>query len=243
MTEALRRAMAPTATEIASFTLSSHADIVRELLAGKGESVLDVGCGAGSFTWLLAALFKRIAGLDPKAARIDEAKAAARQKGLDIDFRVGEAERMPFPDASFDVVVFSNSLHHIPGMDAALAEAARVVKPGGLVYVMEPVPAGTFFETTRLVNDETEIRSDAWRALHRVAGLTPEIERPYRARRGFASIEEWRDGQIGHDPQRGVLYEQHKDEIHRRFAASAQREGGKLMFDTVSRVNVLRRAG
>ena len=242
MTEALRRAMNPTATEIAALSIQGHADIARELLAGKGQSVLDVGCGAGTFTWLLAPLFKRIAGLDPKAARIEEAKATAKSKGLDADFRVGAAEKMPFADASFDVVVFSNSLHHIPGMDAAMAEAARVVKPGGLVYVMEPVPAGTFFEATRLVNDETEIRGEAWRSLHRVSGLKPESERLYRARRGFTSIEEWRDGQIGHDPQRGILFEQHKDEIDRRFHAAAERESGKLMFTTVSRVNILRRA-
>jgi ubiquinone/menaquinone biosynthesis C-methylase UbiE len=241
MTEALRRAMNPTAAEIAALPISGHAEVARDLLAGKGDSVLDVGCGAGSFTWLVAPFFKRVAGLDPNAARIEEAQAAAKTKGLEIDFRVGEAERMPFADASFDVVVFSNSLHHIPGMDAALAEAARVVKPGGIVYAMEPVPAGTFFEATRLVNDETEIRSEAWRSLHRAAGMKPEIERLYRARRGFTSIDEWRDGQIGHDPQRGVLFEQHKDEISRRFHAAAEREGGKLMFTTVSRVNLLRR--
>ena len=243
MSEALRRAMSPTAAEIAALSISGHADIARELLAGKGEGVLDVGCGAGTFTWLLAPLFKRVAGLDPKAARIEEAKATVKSKGIDADFRVGEAEKMPFADASFDVVVFSNSLHHIPGMDAAMAEAARVVKPGGLVYVMEPVPAGTFFEATRLVNDETDIRSEAWRSLHRVAGLKAQTERLYRARRGFSNIEEWRDGQIGHDPHRGVLFEQHKDEIARRFHAAAEHEGSKLMFTTVSRVNLLHRAG
>ncbi len=242
MTEAMRRAMNPNATEIAALSISGHADIARELLGGKGRSVLDVGCGAGTFTWLIAPMFERVAGLDPKAACIEEAKAAAKAKGIDADFRVGEAEKMPFADGSFDVVVFSNSLHHIPGMDAAMAEAARVVKPGGLVYVMEPVPAGTFFEATRLVNDETEIRGEAWRSLHRVTGLKPEIERLYRARRGFSSIQEWRDGQIGHDPHRGVLFEQHKDEIDRRFHAAAEHEGGKLMFTTVSRVNVLRRS-
>ena len=241
MDENTRRAMNPSAPEIAALSLSSHAEIVAELLGGKGASALDVGCGAGPFTWLMAPLFSKLAGLDVKEKQIAEARATAKSKGLDIDFRAGSAEAMPFPDDSFDAVVFSNSLHHIPGMDKALAEAARVVKPGGLVYAMEPVPAGTFFEATRLVNDETAIRTEAWRALHRAPGLTPDIERLYRARRGFSSLEEWRDSQIAHDAQRGVLFEQHKAEIRRRFEGSAEREHGKLMFDTVSRVNVLRK--
>ncbi len=245
MDEAIRRAMKPSAREIAALSLSSHAEIVRELLGGKGHSALDVGCGAGPFTWLMAPLFQRLAGLDVKAKDIVAAREAAKKKGLDIDFQVGSAEAMPFADKSFDVVVFSNSLHHIPGMDQALAEAARVVKPGGLVYVMEPVPSGTYFEATRLVNDETDIRTEAYRCLRLAAsvGLAPHTERLYRARRGFTSLEEWADDQIARDAKRGALFEQHKDEIRRRFEGSAQRENGQLVFDQVSRVNVLRKKG
>lgn len=243
MDEAIRRAMKPSVEEIAALSLSSHAEIVRDLLGGKGASALDVGCGAGPFTWLMAPLFKTLAGIDVKEKQIAEARETAKQKGLDIDFRVGSAEAMPFADRSFDVVVFSNSLHHIPGMDKALEEAARVVKPGGLVYAMEPVPSGTYFEATRLVNDETEIRTEAYRSMHRATriGLKPASERLYRARRGFANLEEWANDQIARDPHRGALFEQHKDEIRSRFEGSASREGGKLVFDQVSRVNLLQR--
>ena len=243
MDQALRRAMAPNADEIAALSLSSHAEIVKELLGGKGSSALDVGCGAGTFTWLLAPLFQRLTGLDVKERQIAEARETAKTKGLDIDFRVGSAEAMPFPDASFDVVVFSNSLHHIPGMDRALAEAARVVKPGGLVYAMEPVPAGNFFAATRLVNDETEIRTEAWRALSDAAGLAAVAERLYRARRAYNNVEEWRDDQIARDPKRGALFTAHEAEVRRLFVAEAQHENGKLVFDQVSRVNVLRKIG
>ena len=242
MDDAIRHALHPSAQEIATLSLSSHAQIVKELIRGKGERALDVGCGAGPFTWLMAPLFQQLAGIDVKQARIQTARETARTKGLYIDFQVGSAEAMPFADASFDVVVFSNSLHHIPDMDKAIAEAARVVRPGGLVYCMEPVPAGTYFEATRLVNDETEIRTEAYQAMHRNARLVPTGERLYRARRGFTSLEEWRDDQIARDPNRGALFAQHEDEIRRRFEGAAQHENGLLMFDQVSRVNLLRKS-
>lgn len=242
MDEATRRAMSPTAQEIAALALSSHAEMVKLLLSGAGASALDVGCGAGTFTWHMAPLFKRLCGIDVKENRIAEARDSARKRGLDIEFRVASAQAMPFPVASFDVVVFSNSLHHIPDMDKAIEEAVRVVKPGGLVYCMEPVPAGTYFEATRLVNDETEIRTEAYRAMHRNPHLQDVAERLYRAQRGFTDLDEWRDDQIARDPKRGSLFEQHKDEIRRRFEGAARRENGKLMFDQVSRVNLLRRS-
>ena len=91
--------------------------------------------------------------------------AAAKAAGANVEFRVASGEALPWPDATFDVVAFSNSLHHMPTPAAALAEAARALKPGGLLYVMEPVPSGNYHEATKLVNDETEVRTQAWRDL------------------------------------------------------------------------------
>jgi hypothetical protein len=241
MSDAIRRAMAPTADEIAAMPLSSHAAVLAALVGGKGRSALDVGCGDGKFTWLMAKHFPHVAGIDMKAGKIAEANASAREKGVAAEFRVASAEAMPFEVAQFDVVVFSNSLHHISDMDLALAEAARVTKPGGLVYVMEPVPAGTYFEATRLVNDETEIRTAAYRALGRVPGLAMSGERLYRAERGFRDLDEWRADQVDRDPRRGELFAAHETEIRRLFVALARRRDGALVFDQVSRVNLLRR--
>ena len=79
----------------------------------------------------------------------------------------GAAEALPFPDASFDVVIFFNSLHHVSAesMDAALAEAARVLRRDGLLYVQEPSAQGPAFELLRPVNDETPVRKAAQQAL------------------------------------------------------------------------------
>src|SRR3954447_23970558 len=83
----------------------------------------------------------------------------------------GGAQALPLEDASADVVVFANSLHHVPGdlLDAALGEAARVLRPGGLLYLPEPVAEGPYFELVRAVDDETAVRAAAHAAIGRAA--------------------------------------------------------------------------
>lgn len=242
--DAFRRAMAPTRAEIAAMALSSNAKIVQQLLAGAHGRALDVGCGNGKFTRLLAGLFTEVSGIDVKAKKIDEAKAAAAEANVAIDFRVASAEAMPYPDASFDMVAFSNSLHHTPHPDVALGEAARVLKPSGLLYMMEPVPSGNYHDATKLVNDETPVRTEAFRAIVGLAakGFRPKSEIMYRARRTFAAFEDWIGGQIDQDAKRRALYEARPDEVRRLFETSAERDAGGFTFDQVFRVNLLQKA-
>lgn len=92
MSEAVRRAMAPNAAEIAAAPLSSHAAVLADLLGGKGSAALDIGCGDGTFTWLMTKHFPRVTGIDVKAVKIAEANAQAREKGVAAQFQV-EARR------------------------------------------------------------------------------------------------------------------------------------------------------
>lgn len=147
------------------------------------------------------------------------------------------------PDRSYDVVVFSNSLHHIPDMDRALSEAARVLVPSGLLYVMEPVPAGNFFEATKLVSDETEVRTVAYQAIGRAlrGNFTPVAEVMYRSRREFSDFAEWRDDQMERGESRRLILQTRGDEARRLFEQHAERHDGRLAFDQVFRVNLLQR--
>ena len=93
---------------------------------------------------------------------------------------VATGEALPLADACMDIVLFFNSLHHVPveAQSTALAEAARVVVPGGNVVVVEPLARGGHFETIRPLDDETEIRAHAHAAIrsHTPAELTHERE-------------------------------------------------------------------
>jgi SAM-dependent methyltransferase len=104
-----------------------------ERLAWRGsERVLDVGCGPGD---LLRGMARQRAGwgalvgfdLSPGMAR----SAAELAEGLPVSFFVGDAQTLPFPDACFDVVMARHVLPYVPDIDRAVAEAARVLRPGG----------------------------------------------------------------------------------------------------------------
>jgi SAM-dependent methyltransferase len=100
-----------------------------------GERVLDVGCGTGAVARVAARRVGSggsVAGADPNAGMLAEARARAAASGLDaVDWRQAPAEALPFADAAFDVVLCQQGLQFMPDPAAALADMARVLKPGG----------------------------------------------------------------------------------------------------------------
>lgn len=245
MEEIVRRAIKPTPAEIASLRQDKNEAVAARLLAGRTGAALDIGCGPGKFTQSLTALFAAVSGVDISAKAIAKAQAAAAAADCKIDFRVASGDALPYGDASFDTAIFSNSLHHMPDIAAALREARRVLRPGGLLYVMEPVPAGGYHEGTKLVSDETLVRADAYRALLLLAteDMEPQVEIMYRGSRRFRDFAQWHDDQIERSPARQAVFDAQPDEVRRRFEANAGRETDGFSFETVSRVNLFRKRG
>ena len=150
--------------------LGDPSELPDELLDVRGRDVLDVGCGEGWLVRRLASAGARAVGLDPLASALERARRD-NSSGPPARYVEGTAQALAFPSGSFDVVVFFNSLHHVPAesMDAALVEAARVLRRNGALYVQEPLAQGAFFELTRHVEDETRVRAAAQEALRRAA--------------------------------------------------------------------------
>ena len=142
---------------------------VLSLVAVAGRDLIDVGCGAGDNAAALKAAGARVIGLEPDPIQAANNRALTPPDGL--TFVEGRAEALPAPDASIDGVLFFRSLHHVPiaAMDAALNEAARVLKPDGFLIVVEPSIEGEYYALTRLYHDETAERLAAQAALARVA--------------------------------------------------------------------------
>jgi ubiquinone/menaquinone biosynthesis C-methylase UbiE len=114
-----------------------------------GESLLDVGCGTGGVTIpgkQRIGQHGKAAGIDPSPEMIAVASTKAARAGLEIDFRIGVIEALPYRDATFDVVTSSLMMHHLPEdlQQKGLMEIYRVLKPGGRVLIADTMRPGGF---------------------------------------------------------------------------------------------------
>jgi ArsR family transcriptional regulator len=100
--------------------------------------VVDIGCGEGYLTVEVARWARRVVAVDRSSAVLARAKAlAGRRRAANIVFKRGELERLPLDNASVDVAILSQALHHAADPAHAMAEAARVLRPGGKVLVLD----------------------------------------------------------------------------------------------------------
>ena len=100
--------------------------------------VLDIGCGTGYLLRLLARQWsqaRELAGIDPARSMIEAAAGSARDERL--RFSVGAAERLPYPDSSFDLIVSTTSFDHWSDQQAGVRECARVLMPGGHLMLVD----------------------------------------------------------------------------------------------------------
>jgi ubiquinone/menaquinone biosynthesis C-methylase UbiE len=107
-----------------------------------GEQVLDVGCGTGTLAIEVARRVGRagrVAGVDPGTQQIARARAKAARRHMPIEFQMGVIEQLPFPNSTFDVVLSTLMMHHVPTplKRQGLAEIARVLKPGGRLVIAD----------------------------------------------------------------------------------------------------------
>ena len=102
------------------------------------QVIADLGAGDGSFSLLLAQSAEKVIAVDSSAKMIEFAREqASRNQVKNVDYRLGDMEELPIEDASVDIVFFSQSLHHALHPDRAVCEAARILRPGGRIAILD----------------------------------------------------------------------------------------------------------
>ena len=177
----------------------------------RGKVVVDVGCGDGAFVRALSR-----AGADALGIEVSEdAVARARAKDPDHRYELGGAERLPLADRSVDVATLMLSLHHVPEPSSAFPELKRVVREH--VWIAEPLPEGDYFELLRPVDDETEVRANAQRAISEQTDFTRVETVEYAVTLTIASFEEIRERILAADPGRAERFARLEADLRERF--------------------------
>lgn len=176
--------------------------------------VLDLGCGGGHVTFNVAKLVKAIVAYDLSPEMLDVVARVARERGLgNVTTQQGAVERLPFDDGSFDAVLSRFSAHHWRDLDAGLREAERVLRPGGMLAIVDTVSPGTplvdtYFQALELLRDCSHVRNYAraeWEAAIARAGLRPRSVAPFRLRLDFkAWVERMNTPQLHVDAIRSL---------------------------------------
>ena len=220
---------------------NSPMSIVRSLVPSLVSlRVLDMGSGDGSFAKIAAEGGASVTGIDPNPEAVRKAKVQIPGARFDI----GTAENLPYGDASFDMVVIVNTLHHVPisAMELALAEASRVLNARGFLVVIEPSANGSFFEALRLVEDETDVRLAAQLALKRAVASSQlrEVRSVnYVRQETFDSAERFLERIIAVDPAREVAAQSRlKEVIHAINRVAIKLPTGQLAFDQPIKADV-----
>ncbi len=118
-------------SRFASMLWESGGDLVRRLGIGPGDDVLDVGCGTGNLAIQAAQAGATVTGVDIAPPMLEAARRGSAQAGVEVRWLEGDAEGLPFADASMDVAMSSFGCMFAPRHRVAAAELARVLRPGG----------------------------------------------------------------------------------------------------------------
>jgi ubiquinone/menaquinone biosynthesis C-methylase UbiE len=107
-----------------------------------GDRVLDVACGSGTAALVAARRYCRVTGIDYVPALLERARAQSAASGLEAEFRVADAQDLPFEDDSFDVVLSVYGVQFAPDQERAAREMLRVCRPGGTIGLASPIREG-----------------------------------------------------------------------------------------------------
>jgi ubiquinone/menaquinone biosynthesis C-methylase UbiE len=186
MSEDVRKSFAPVAKNYVTSPFHAGQERLDEVIdlaqPRPADRVLDVATGTGNTALALAPLVAHVTGLDLTPEMLEEARALAVERRVEnVDWILGDAERLPFPDGSFDLWTARVAPHHFQDLAAALSEAFRVLKPGGRAVVIDssgPKEARDWLHQVEVRRDPSHVRMrtlDEWVELLEAAGFQLEV--------------------------------------------------------------------
>ena len=228
------------ATELVSDELA----LLHRLVPLRAQHIIELGCGAAQ---LARRLLGRYPACSVTALEVDpqqHAKNLAEPPTPGLAFVPAGAQAIPFVDQSFGLALMLKSLHHVPLdlMDAALAEAHRVLRRGGHLYVSEPVFDGPLNEVMRLFADEQQVRRAAYQALQRAlagGGWREVTEHHFMAPVRFADFDDFERRMTGVTFAERRFDGPLREQVRARFEAVRPPAGDA--FTRPMRVNLLQK--
>jgi ubiquinone/menaquinone biosynthesis C-methylase UbiE len=141
------------------------ASLLAQVLPEPGLSVVDLGCGTGSLSILLAEAGHHVQAVDVSPRMLDEARRKARQRAVSVTWHLGDAAHPPVAAGGFDVVLARHVLWAMPDSSAALARWIDLLRPGGLLVLIEGrwmtgagIPAAACTALVRCHREEVDLR-------------------------------------------------------------------------------------
>ncbi len=218
--------------------------LIKQHLPLVGARVIDVGCGEGWLTQLVAPETDSIIGIDPSEASIGRARAA--KKSSNETYLLASADSLPVDDSWADIVIYYNSLHHVSAelQPKAASETARVLAPGGVLFIVEPVASGSAYELFQRVEDEAVVYDASYRLiLELAAGADFEqgLEELFIDSYVYRNYEEFLDHVLVVDETREIVLSGVEDILRERFDHLGVMVEDGRSYDQVHRLNLLHR--
>jgi ubiquinone/menaquinone biosynthesis C-methylase UbiE len=225
-------------------TICTDHELFEQYLALEGADILDLGCGRAEHSRWIAQSHPSVRVTAMEIDREQHVLNCRTEAPTNLAFVLGGAEAIPSASASIDIVLMIKSLHHVPRhlLDVALEEVIRVLRPGGMAYISEPIFDGPLNEIMRIFHDEQQVRLDAFEALRRMVekgALRLIEERFFSVPTRFRDFADFEDRVLRVTHTRHRLERRQMDEVIERFAEHMSAAGAQ--FAAPQRLDLLRK--
>ncbi|MCZ6798356.1 MAG: class I SAM-dependent methyltransferase [Gammaproteobacteria bacterium] len=222
----------------------SRESLIMERLSLAGARVIDIGCGQGWLTQLVAPDTDTVIGIDPSATALG--RASAINNGANGYYVLASADNLPLNHAWANIAIYYNSLHHVPAaiQSRALKETARVLTNDGILCIVEPVARGSAYELFQPVDDESEVYATTHELINAEStGIDFQhlLEQHFIDCYSYRNFEHFLDDVLVVDDRRAGVLSGLEDELRDRFERLGKATEGGRSYDQVHRLDLLRK--